>query len=72
MMMMMIYQEDYEAEKRDRERLVSEKETERLRYEAEIVSMKIQVLHLIYLHVQYVQYMWPPLVYMQLYCFVLI
>ncbi|XP_019850724.1 PREDICTED: TNFAIP3-interacting protein 1-like [Amphimedon queenslandica] len=37
------FKEDYEAEKRDRERLASEKETERLRYEAEIVSMKIQL-----------------------------
>jgi chromosome segregation ATPase len=37
------YKEDFEAEKRDKDRLKSEKSTEKLRLEAEIASLKIQL-----------------------------
>lgn len=36
-------QEDFEAERRDRERMASEKETDKLRANAEITSLKLQV-----------------------------
>lgn len=38
-----VYQEDFEAERRDRQRLSREKETSQLHYEAEITSLKLQV-----------------------------
>ena len=37
-------QEDFEAERRDRERMASEKETDKLRSNAEITSLKLQVI----------------------------
>ena len=37
------YQEDFEAERRDRERLSDEKQSTALRYEAEITSLRLQL-----------------------------
>ena len=37
------YQEDFEAERRDRERLSSEKQSAALRYEADTTSLKLQL-----------------------------
>ena len=37
------YQEDFEAERRDRERLNEEKQSAALRFEAEITSLKLQL-----------------------------
>lgn len=38
-----MYQEDFEAERRDRERMANEKETDKLRSSAEITSLKLQL-----------------------------
>ncbi len=40
---MTAYCEDFEAERRDRERLVEEKQSLALRHEAEITSLKLQL-----------------------------
>jgi len=37
------YQEDFEAERRDRERMQDEKQSASLRYEAEITSLRLQL-----------------------------
>ena len=37
------YQEDFEAERRDRERISDEKQSAALRYEAEITSLRLQL-----------------------------
>ncbi len=37
------YSEDFEAERRDRERLVEEKQSLALRHEAEVTSLKLQL-----------------------------
>ena len=37
------FQEDFEAERRDRERLADEKQSAALRYEAEVTSLKLQL-----------------------------
>ena len=37
------YQEDFEAERRDRERINEEKQSAALRFEAEITSLKLQL-----------------------------
>ena len=37
------YQEDFEAERRDRERMSEEKQSASLRYEAEITSLRLQL-----------------------------
>ena len=37
------YQEDFEAERRDRERISDEKQSAALKYEAEITSLRLQL-----------------------------
>ena len=37
------YREDFEAERRDRERMANEKASLALRYEAELTSLKLQL-----------------------------